>query len=1254
MLAPRSAKAKHSSSSGKSHGMRSLSGSPSFGQLEVGRVRYFLNLYFAPCPLSPRFHVPLPSGEGKELVELKVHRKQHHFKCLKDHLKVQLELDNLELENSKLDNSFDFDFDSAPPNNNNHNNNHNRNRNNNHHQQQNRRQETVRAYAAAPAGGKIYAGNLPKCNRCNLHHHGPCPQKCQRCQRIGHMEKDCRVRLQGAGNDFLQNVTCFGCGEKGHFKDKCPKAGNQQNDGARGRAYVVIKNLQQNSNVVTGTFLLNDHYACILFDSGAEKSFVSSAFTHFIDIAPATLNTSYEIKLADEKVVSTNTILRSCTLVLCNHVFKIDLLPTRLGSFDVIIGMDWLAYHQALIYCYENIVRIPLLNGKILEVQGERPKKDLRSLACIKADKKKLDDIRVVRDFPKVFPDDLLGLPLVREIEFRIDLIPGSSPVVRSSYRLAPLEMLDMSNQLKELQEKGFIRPSHPPRGAPVLFVKKKDGLMRMCVDYRELNKLTVKNRYPLPRINDLFDQLQGACYFSKIDLRLGYHQLRVQEEDIPKTAFRTRYGHFEFTVMPFGLTNAPAIFMDLMNRVCKPYLDKFVIVFIDDILIYSKSEEEHEVHLKTILDLLEKEKLYAKFSKCEFWLKEVQFLGHVVNRDGLAGYYQRFIENFSKIAKPLTLLTQKNKAYVWGDKQDEAFQILKEKLCNAPVLALPDGPDDFVVYCDASKQGFGCVLMQRGKVIAYASRQLKKHEKNYTTHDLELGAVVFALKIWRHYLYGTKSVIYTDHKSLQYIFDQKDLNMRQRRWIELLSDYECEIKYHPGKANVVADALSRKERLKPRRVRAMSITIHSGLKTKILEAQSEASKDLKAPTEWLRGLERHFEQRDDGEIYFFDRIWIPSVGGVRKLIMDEAHTSRYSVHPGADKMYYDLRDLYWWPGMKRDIAEYVSRCLTCSKIKAEHQKPSGFLQQPEIPEWKWEKITMDFVTKLPKSSSGHDTIWVVVDRLTKSAHFLPIREDYKTEKLAKIYTNEIVARHGVPVSIISDRDGRFTSHLWQAFQEALGTRLDMSTAYHPQTDGQSERTIQTLEDMLRACVMDFGGSWDTHLPLIEFSYNNSYHTSIKCAPFEALYGRKCRSPVIWTEVGERVARKLCCKRLVNLLNFKLEIGVLLKVSPWKGVVRFGKKGKLAPQYVRPFEIVECVRPVAYRLKLPQELSCVHDTFQVSNLKKCLAEPDVQVPLDEIEIDENIRFVEEPIKIVKRDVKKLKRRRIPFGQIVVG
>ncbi|GJR81560.1 putative nucleotidyltransferase, ribonuclease H [Tanacetum coccineum] len=696
------------------------------------------------------------------------------------------------------------------------------------------------------------------------------------------MARDCRTPVRHA--EPIRAVrprdgqrACYECGSLDHLRLNCPKwnrgrnqsrnqlalEGNRNTRGnenrARGRAFNVnAGDALHDPNIVMGTYSLNNLYATVLFDSGADFSFISTKFAPLLNEKPSIANPGYVIEVANEvangKKEEVDRIFRGCRLELGDSIFPIDLIPLGQGSFDVIVGMDWLSNQKAVIVCHEKIVRIPVEEGKVLCVQGERNVGKTKTLMSTKANEPTLSDIPIVRDFEDVFPDDLSGLPPQRQVEFRIDLIPGATPVAKSPYRLAPSEMQELSEQLQELQDKGFIRPSHSPWGAPVLFVKKKDGSFRMCIDYRELNKLTIKNRYPLPRIDDLFDQLQGARYFSKIDLRSGYHQLRVHDDDISKTAFRTRYGHFKFTVMPFGLTNAPVVFMDLMNRVCKPYLDKFVIVFIDDILIYSKTKEDHENHLRLMLDLLRKEKLYAKFSKCEFWLQEVHFLGHVVNHDGihvdpskieavkswkspttpsevrsflgLARYYRRFIENFSKIAEPLTSLTQKNQKYEWGEKQEEAFRTLKDNLCNALILSLPNGVEDFVFYYDASNQGLGCVLMQRDRVIAYASRQLKSHKKNYMTHDLELGAVVFTLKIWRHYLHGTKSVIYTNHKILQHIFDQKELNMCQRRWLELFSDYECEIKYHPGKAIVVADALSRKERVKPRRVRTMVVTI--------------------------------------------------------------------------------------------------------------------------------------------------------------------------------------------------------------------------------------------------------------------------------------------------------------------------------------------------------------------------------------------------------------------------------------------
>ncbi|GJZ22684.1 putative reverse transcriptase domain-containing protein [Tanacetum coccineum] len=694
-----------------------------------------------------------------------------------------------------------------------------------------------------------------------------------------------------------------------------------------------------------------------------------------------------------------------------------------------------------------------------------------------KSEKKRLDNVPIVRDFPKVFPEDLPGLPLTRQVEFQIDLIPGAAPVARAPYRLAPSEMKELSEQLKELSDKGFIRPSSSPWGAPVLFVKKKDGSFRMCIDYRELNKLTVKNRYPLPRIDDLFDQLQGSSVYSKIDLRSSYHQLRVREGDIPKTAFRTRYGHYKFQVMPFGLTKAPVVFMDLMNRVCKPYLDKFVSVFIDDILIYLKNKKEHEEHLRTILELLKKEELYAKFSKCEF------------------GFLRS----------------------CWGDKQEASFQTLKQKLCSAPILALIEGSKDFVAYCDAFIKGLGVVLMQRDKVIAYASRQLKIHEKNYTTHDLELGAVVFALKIWRHYLYGTKCTMFTDHKSLQHILNQKELNMRQHL-----------------------------------------MTIGLDLRKQILNAQTKARKLENIKNEDVEGMPvenskdpekfrtKKLEPRADGTLCFNGRSWLPCYKDLRTMIMHESHKSKYYIHPGFDKMYQDMKKLYWWPNMKSNIATYVSKCLTCAKVKAEHQRPSGLLVQPEIPQWKWDNITMDFVTKLPKSSQVYDTIWVIVDQLTKSAIFVPMRETDPLEKLARMYLNELGHEYGV-----SSRDRQ------------------KSYAY------------------LKRKPMEF-------------------------------------------QIGDKV---------------------MLKVSPWKGVVRFGKQGKLNPRYVRPFKVIERVGSVAYKLKLPKELSRVHNTFHVSNLKKCYADEPLAVPLDELHFDDKLQFVEEPIEIMDLEVKRLRKIHVPIVKV---
>ncbi|WVZ78304.1 hypothetical protein U9M48_026040 [Paspalum notatum var. saurae] len=729
---------------------------------------------------------------------------------------------------------------------------------------------------------------------------------------------------------------------------------------------------------------------------------------------------------------------------------------------------------------------------------------------------------------------------------------------------------------------------------------------------------------------------------------------------------------------------------MYMMNSVFMNELDKFVVVFIDDILIYSKNEKEHEEHLRIVLTRLREHKLYAKFSKCAFWLKEVGFLGHVLSEKGvavdpskvkdvlnwkqpetvteirsflgLAGYYRRFIKDFSKIAKPMTSLTKKNASFTWGPKCEEGFQELKKLLTTAPVLAQPDVTKPFDVYCDASGQGLGCVLMQEGRVIAYASRQLRKHEANYPTHDLELAAVVHALKIWRHYLLGNTCHIYTDHKSLKYIFTQPELNMRQRRWLELIKDYDLEIHYHPGKANVVADALSRRAHCNVIEVRPTArvicwemneiempveflvelynISIEPTLRDLIVEAQKH-DPGMAHIREGIAEAKRDcFTLDNQGVLWFKNRLVVPKDMELRKKILEEAHESVLAMHPGSNKMYQDLKQRFWWTRMKREIAKYVSECHVCKRVKADHLKPAGMLHPLNIPAWKWEDIHMDFVVGLPRTQKGYDSIWVIIDRFTKSAHFIPVKTSYTQPPMP-------ISLHGVPVTITSDRGSVFVSRFWEQLQKSLGTKLIHSSAYHPQTSGQVERVNQILEDMLRACVLTYSTKWDECLPLAEFAYNNSYQKSLEMAPFEALYGRRCRTPLNWSEPGERVTfgpdlvtqaeeqvrfiqenlkraqsrQKSYSDRRRRPLVFKEGDHVYLRVSPMKGVHRFGVKGKLAPRYVGPFKISEKCGPVAYRLELPPRLAAVHDIFHVSQLKKCLRVPEEEIDTSQFRLN---------------------------------
>ena len=1151
---------------------------------------------------------------------------------------------------------------------------------------------------------------------------------CHNCGREGHMKNKCTAPPS-------TKFKCYNCGKGGHMARNCTEVSRFAMLEGKGKAV-------ESPTQVEGTLFISNVPISVVFDTGATHTFISHNLVQKLKLSCVIIDKPLYVKSPLGNSCTIDMKCMQAKLCIGGHVFVTDLFVLKYPGIGVILGVDWLKHYGAIIDLGNFTISLQTPGGERLIFLCEVFKENtMNFLGKVNGNEEelKIENIPIVNQYMDVF-GEVSGVPQGRPVEFQIQLLPGTSPRIQKPHRMGPKELAELKNQLEELEHKGFIRPSSSNWGSPVVFVKKSDGSLRMCIDYRELNSVTIKNKYPLPRINDLFDQLNGAKVFSRLDLASGFHQMKVEETSVKYTAFNTRYGLYEFLVMPFGLTNAPSYFVDLMNRIFRDYLDKFVLIFIDDILIYSKTVEEHEKHLHMVLSRLREHHLKAKFSKCSFWEKEIKFLGHIITKEGIAvdpskvlaiqtwrkprsvtevrsfmgmaGYYRRFIRDFAKKSTPLTQLTKKEQPFVWSEKCEEAFRQLKEDLTQAPVLKIPEANEDFVVYTDASGSGLGAVLMQDNQVVAYASRQLKPGEVKYATHDLELAAVVYALKLWRHYLLGAKFKLFTDHKSLKYLFSQKELNMRQHRWVEFLAAYDLDMLYTPGKANKVADALSRQHSkvatLMMEEFKTLSfltdlevsnsdaqvmdmeedtstygkvslITFKSPLTDQVGEAQ-EKDEFLKERKDFILqgGSDSHFTMDEKNYLRYKGRLCVPDDEEIKQEILNLQHKSKYTIHPGGTKMYQDLKRQYWWKGMKGDVGRVVAKCLVCQQVKAEYKKPSGLLQPLAAPQWKWEGISMDFIDGLPRSKKGNDSIWVIVDRLTKTAHFIPVKSDRNAPKLAKIFMQEIVRLHGVPKSIVSDRDTIFSSKFWRSFQQAMGVELCMSTAYHPQSDGQTEVVNKFLEDLLRMCVLDFGGSWEEHIHLAEFAYNNSFQRSIGMAPYEALYGRPCLSPTCWLEVGDKLVlgpdhvketsekialirkrmktsqdrQKSFADKRRRPLEFKVGDHVFLKISPMKKVMRFGKLGKLSPRFVGPYEVIGRVGEVAYKLKLPEEMRGIHNVFHISQLRKYIHDPNTIISAPEqLEVRADLTYVKEPVKILAKEVKKLRNKTIKLVKV---
>ncbi|MCH79728.1 Ty3/gypsy retrotransposon protein, partial [Trifolium medium] len=1048
----------------------------------------------------------------------------------------------------------------------------------------------------------------------------------------------------------------------------------------------------------------------ILIDSGATHNFISQRLVHQLDW-PIEGTPQMQVKLGNGVQIAAQGRCKELEILIGNFKINQDVHLFELGGIDVVLGMEWLKtlgdtiinwkQHTMCFWslgkwvtlkgeggCKQSGVALQSILGKpkskkqggMWEIEGVEPRvvhedsksenphlvmedvlgeyAELFKNTCenVLTESQHLELEVVLDEYASVFQTPS-SLPPRRDKEHAINLIEGHGTVSVRPYRYPHHHKNEIEKQVREMLEAGIIRHSTSSFSSPVILVKKKDNTWRMCVDYRALNKVTIPDKFPIPIIEELLDELCGAKFFTKLDLKSGYHQVRVKESDIEKTAFRTHEGHYEFLVMPFGLMNAPSTFQNLMNNVFRSVLRKHVLVFFDDILIYSKDWDSHIKHLKEVLNLLSVHNLVANRKKCSFAQRSVEYLGHLISGGGVAvdpnkvvsvvqwpqprnvkgvrgflgltGYYRKFIKDYGKIAKPLTELTKKE-GFKWNEGAQLAFEVLKTKLTTAPVLALPDFSKSFVIECDASGIGLGAILMQDKKPIAYFSKALGVKNLTKSAYEKELMAVVLAIQHWRPYLLGRKFVVSTDQKSLKQLMQQKIVTAEQQNWAAKLMGYDFDIVYKQGKLNKGADALSRIH--EAAELTALQSITHWAQLEQIKEEVSEDEKLQKIIADLQKDpLSCPGYVYKQGVLFYEDRMVISRTSKLIPILLDEFHATSQGGHSGFYKTYRRIAANIYWIGMKNAVQEYVRQCDVCQRQKYIATSPGGLLQPLPIPENIWEDISMDFITGLPKSKQ-FEAILVVVDRLSKYSHFIPLKHPYTARSIAEIFCKEIVKLHGIPVSIVSDRDPIFMSSFWKEMFRMQGTKLKMSTAYHPETDGQTEVVNRCVETYLRCFIADQPKNWVSWLHWAEYWFNTTYHLSTEKTPFEIVYGRSAPTLTRWVQGETRVAsvqkdlsdRDEALTQLKNQLlkaqermknqadkrrverSFNCGDWVFVKLRAHRQqslVTRIN--AKLAAKYYGPYPVIEKIGAVAYKLKLPEE-SRVHPVFHVSLLKKAV------------------------------------------------